>query len=317
MQLGLALPQYDFSVPGLSRLDWPTLASYAQRAEQLGFDSLWLSDHIVWAIDRYGAAPGNHEGYDPLPTLAALARLTTTATLGTLVLAAPIRPATVLAKALTSIDHVSNGRLVVGIGAGWFEPDFELTGQTMPPPKERLANLKTTIETLKAAFDPAQPPPNLPPPVQRPHPPIWVGGKGPKLIELAAAHADGWNYCWQATPEDYTPRADRARAHATNPDAFHLSLGLYTLVGESEADLRQRFDRLKATAPKGVIKPDTTLDDYRHGRLVGTVEQAAEQLHQWKGLGVQTLIACPGAVPFSVTALDDLETVAAAVGRVR
>lgn len=311
MQLGLALPQYDFSVPGQARLDWDTLARWARRAERVGFDSLWLSDHIVWAIDRYGAAPGNHEGFDPLPTLGALARLTTTARIGTLVLATPIRPVTVVAKTLTSIDQLSGGRLTVGLGAGWFEPDFELTGQTLPSPAERLANLTTAIATLKAAF--AGDPLNNPPPVQQPHPPIWVGGKGPRLRRLAVEHADGWNYCWRATPEQYRALLPPDAA----PPGFHRSLGIYTLVGEDERDLQRRFDRLTSTTPPGVIAPGTTLDDYRQGRLVGTVEQAAEQLHEWKEAGIETVIACLGAVPFSVSAEDDLETVAAAMGGVR
>ncbi|MDQ1439121.1 MAG: hypothetical protein QOK43_2750 [Acidimicrobiaceae bacterium] len=321
MQFGLALPQYDFSVPGRDRLDWPTLAAYGQRAEQVGFHSLWLSDHIVWAIDRYGARPGNHEGYDPIPTLAALARLTTTARLGTLVLAAPIRPVTVLAKALTSLDHVSAGRLTVGIGAGWFGPDFELTDTPFPSPAQRLADLGAAIDQLKASFDRAAPPgaapanaapPNLPPPVQQPRPPIWVGGRGPRLVQLAAAKADGWNTCWQWTPQDYAPRAADALDLAPDPDRFALSVGLYTLVGEDEADLRRRFERLKATSPLGVVDPGTTLDEYRQGRLVGTVDQVREQVQAWADLGVTTLIACLGAVPFSVTDMDDLEVVAAA-----
>lgn len=313
MQLGLALPQYDgFSVPDMPVLDWATVVAYAQGAEQAGFDSLWLSDHIVWAIDRYGAEPGNHEGYDPLPGLAALARLTTTSKIGTLVLATPIRPPAVAAKALTSIDVLSGGRLVIGLGAGWFEPDYELTGQDpLPAPKERLARLSHAIDVMKAAFDHRTPsPPNHPPPVQQPHPPIWLGGKGPKLIQLAAAKADGWNYCWQATPESYRPLA-------ANAGDVHKSLGIYTLVGENEHDLHARWRRLRRTSPPGVIAPTTTLDEYRQGRLVGTVDQVAEQVDAWRAEGVATIIACTGAVPFSVTALDDLEVVAAAIRAVR
>lgn len=314
MQLGLALPQYDgFSAPDKPVLDWPTLAAYARHAEAVGFDSLWLSDHIVWAIDRYGAAPGDHEGYDPIPALAALARVITKATLGTLVLATPIRPPTVLAKALTSIDRISNGRLVAGLGAGWFEPDYALTGQDPnPSPGERLARLSEAIDVIKATFRGDGTPPNLPPPVQQPHPPIWVGGKGPRLIKLAAAKSDGWNYCWQASTETYRVLAEPAVAAG-----IHQSLGIYTLVGEDERDLEARWRRLRETSPPGVIKPETTLDEYRLGRLVGTVDQAAEQMHAWQQEGVQTLIACTGAVPFSVTALDDLEVVAAAASAVR
>lgn len=306
MQLGLALPQYDgFSAPNQPVLDWATVAAYATEAERAGFDSVWLSDHVVWSIERYGAAPGNHAGYDPIPALAALARLTSL-TIGTLVLATPIRPVTVLAKALTTIDHVSHGRLIAGLGAGWFEPDYELTGQAMPP--DRLARLSRAIDVLKAAFHAEGRPPNNPPPVQQPHPPIWLGGKGPKLIQLAADKADGWNYCWQATPAAYRVIAEPA-AH------IHKSLGIYTLVGEDEPDLLARWRRLRELAPKGVLPP--TLDEYRQARLVGTVDQVAEQLHNWDEVGVQTVIACTGAVPFSVTALDDLELVAAAASAVR
>jgi alkanesulfonate monooxygenase SsuD/methylene tetrahydromethanopterin reductase-like flavin-dependent oxidoreductase (luciferase family) len=310
VQLGLALPQYDFSVPGPGPLDWPTLLRWATTAEAKGIDSLWLSDHIVWAIDRYGAEPGNHAGYDPIPALAALARHTTTARLGTLVLNTPMRPPAVAAKALTSIDRVSNGRLTVGLGAGWFEPDFELARLPFEPPGTRLRRLADAIDVLRGCFSTAPAEPfthrgpfyavdglrNRPGPVQQPGPPIWVGGKGPKLVELAVAKADGWNYCWQATPEEYGPRA--ARVKEARPD-FTLSLGLYTLVGEDEADLRRRFDRLKAVSPKG--------------RLVGTVEQVQEQLHQWSNLGVTLVVACLGAVPFSVTDLDDLDPLVAAV----
>jgi alkanesulfonate monooxygenase SsuD/methylene tetrahydromethanopterin reductase-like flavin-dependent oxidoreductase (luciferase family) len=323
VHLGLALPQYDFSVPGPEPLDWPTLLGWATAAEAKGIHSLWLSDHIVWAIDRYGAAPGNHAGYDPIPTLAALARHTTTARLGTLVLNTPMRPPAVAAKALSAIDQVSNGRLTVGLGAGWFEPDFELAKLPLERPGTRLQRLADAIDVMRGCFTVAPTEPfthhgpyydadrlrNRPGPVQQPAPPIWLGGKGPKLVELAVAKADGWNYCWQATPEEYGPRA--ARIKETRPD-FTLSLGLYTLVGEDEADLRRRFDRLQRTSPQGVLD-GMTLDQYRQGRLVGTVEEVREQLAVWSALGVTLVVACLGAVPFSVTDLDDLDPLVAAV----
>lgn len=313
MQLGLALPQYDgFSVPARDPLDWPTLLDWAVAAEAKGVGSLWLSDHIVWAIDKYGAAPGNHAGYDPIPTLAAIARKTTTARLGTLVLA-PIRPPAVAAKALASLDRLSNGRLTVGLGAGWFEPDFDLIHAEMPPPRQRLEHLERTTQVMRERF--AGGPGNLPPPVQQP-PPIWFGGKGPKLVELAARVADGWNYCWQATPADLRPRIERLHEHihanGRDPADFTVSLGIYTLVGEDEDDLRRRFERLKTLAPQGVLD-GATLQDYRHGRLVGTVEQVREQVQEWEEVGVAIVIACLGAVPFSVTELDDLDPVVAAV----
>jgi alkanesulfonate monooxygenase SsuD/methylene tetrahydromethanopterin reductase-like flavin-dependent oxidoreductase (luciferase family) len=90
------------------------------------------------------------------------------------------------------------------------------------------------------------------------------------------------------------------------------SLGLYTLCGEDERDLERRFGRLQAVTPRGVLD-GVTLDQWREGRLVGTVEQIREQVAGWAGLGVETLIVGLGAVPFAVTALDDLEMVAEAV----
>jgi alkanesulfonate monooxygenase SsuD/methylene tetrahydromethanopterin reductase-like flavin-dependent oxidoreductase (luciferase family) len=329
VQLGLALPQYDFSVPGRHRLDWPTVVAWAQRAEQEGFDSVWLSDHIVWTIEQYGAPPGYHDSFDPLPTMAALARCTTTVRLGTLVLAAPLRPPSVLAKALTSIDVVSNGRLIAGIGAGGFPADNELAHVDDEPPPVMLDRLEEAIDVMRGCFEVAPTQPfdhhgrfyethgarNLPPPVQRPRPPIWVGGRGRRTARIAARKADGWNWCWKATPEDYAPRANEARDAAADPDAFHLSMALYCLVGEDEADLQKRFERLKQTSPPGVIPPSTTLAEYARERLVGTIEQVREQTARWAELGVQTLIVCLGAVPFSVTDPDDLALVAEAVKR--
>jgi alkanesulfonate monooxygenase SsuD/methylene tetrahydromethanopterin reductase-like flavin-dependent oxidoreductase (luciferase family) len=146
--------------------------------------------------------------------------------------------------------------------------------------------------------------------VQQPSPPIWVGGKGgPKLLDLVARRADGWNFGWMATPEDYTPKLDRLRQacdrHGRDPGDIALSLGLYTLVGEGEADLRRRFERLRESAPPGVLHA-ATVDEYRPGRLVGTVEQVREQLAGWDEVGVRLVVACLGAVPFSVTEPDDL-----------
>jgi alkanesulfonate monooxygenase SsuD/methylene tetrahydromethanopterin reductase-like flavin-dependent oxidoreductase (luciferase family) len=90
------------------------------------------------------------------------------------------------------------------------------------------------------------------------------------------------------------------------------SLGLYALCGEDDADLSRRFDRLRATSPAGVLD-GVTLDEWRHGRLVGTVEQVAEQAAGWADLGVETLVVGIGAVPYAVTAVDDLEPLAAAI----
>ncbi len=326
MRIGLALPQFDFSVPGESPLQWATVRDWAVRAEGLGFESLWLADHLFLEITRYGGRPGRHGAFDPLVTLGALARITSRVRLGTLVLCAPLRPPTVLAKALATVDVVSGGRLVVGLGAGWFEPEFTEAGLAMAGPAARLEYLAESCQVLAGMFGggPFSYAGNyvrvaqarcLPVPVQRPRPPIWVGGKGDRLLELVARHADGWNAVWAWTPAAYRGRLSVLEAACArvgrDPASITRSLGLQALVGEDLADLERRFRRLCEVAPPGTMA-EKTLEEWRQGRLVGTVEEVREQLGGWEALGVDTIIVGPGPLPFSVTGRDDVAMLAEA-----
>ena len=110
MRIGLALPQYDYSVAGESTLRWDTIVDYATTAERAGYHSLWLSDHLFLDVGKYGASTDQYGVYDPIVGLGALARVTTTARLGTLVLCEALRPASVLAKSLATIDRLSGGK---------------------------------------------------------------------------------------------------------------------------------------------------------------------------------------------------------------
>jgi alkanesulfonate monooxygenase SsuD/methylene tetrahydromethanopterin reductase-like flavin-dependent oxidoreductase (luciferase family) len=198
---------------------------------------------------------------------------------------------------------------------------------TMPGPGERLARLREAVEVLRGllgggpftfdgryhrAFDAR----NEPGARQRPTPPIIVGGKGDRLLELVAGHADGWNTCWTWTPDAYRERLDvlhrACDAVHRDPAAVTRSLGLYALCGHDERDLERRFERLRALTPPGVLDR-TSLADWREGHLVGTVEQVREQVGAWADLGVDTLIVGLGAVPFAVTVPEDAELLAEAV----
>lgn len=326
MDVGLALPQYDFSVPGESPLRWETVLGWAQRAEALGFGSVWLSDHLFLDIARYGAPPGDHDCFDPLVSLAAIARRTTSVRLGTLTLCVPLRPATMVAKALATLDVVSGGRLTVGLGAGWYERELAAAGLTLEPPGVRLARLAEAVQvvrgmfgggpfTFDGAYERAQAARCNPRPVQRPAPPIWVGGKGHRLIEVAGRHADGWNTAWVWTPDDWKLRAallDAACERAgRDPASVTRSVGLYALAGEDEADLARRFRRLQELSPDGVLDR-TELSEWRKGRLVGTVDQVGEQVREWESLGVSNLVLSAGAMPFALAAGDDVELLATA-----
>lgn len=297
--VGLALPQYDYSVAGMPTLEWSTVRDWAQRAERLGFASLWMADHLFLSIEKYGAAAGDHFGYDPVVGLAALARATSRVQLGTLVLCAQLRPPRVLARQLDTLHDLAAGRLIAGVGAGWFEPEYRAAGVLFGSPAVRLAELAQVLEAL--AGGPA---------------PRWVGGRGDRLLDLVARHAEGWNTVWSWTPEAYLERVEvlerACQRHGRDPASVTRSLGLYTLVGEDEADLEHRFRRLQQLTPRGVLA-GRTLREWRTGKLVGTVEQVREQIAHWSSLGVSTFIAGLGALPFSVTDPDDLDLLASAL----
>lgn len=326
MRIGLALPQYDYSVPGESPLRWETLLTHAQRADELGFDSLWLSDHLFLDIAKYGGSADPHGIYEPLVTLAALARTVTRPRLGTLVACEALRPASVLAKALATLDRITGGRLDVGLGAGWYPPEYEAVGLDFPPPGQRLARLAEAVEvvrgllgggpfTFDGRYHRAENAVNRPSAQQEPRPPVFVGGKGDRLIQVAVEHADGWNTCWVWTPEAYRDRLDVVERSCEkvgrDPDTVWRSLGLYALAGEDHADVERRFARMCDLMPAGVVPQ--ALDEWRTGRLVGTVDELRVQREEWDALGVETLVVGAGPLPFSVTTLDDMELLAHAL----
>jgi probable F420-dependent oxidoreductase len=324
MRIGLALPHYDFSVPGERPLRFETVVEYARRAEALGFDSLWVSDHLFLDIGKYGGPPDREFAYEPLVTLAALAGVVRRPRLGTLVLCEVLRPASVLAHALGTLDRLTGGRLDIGLGAGWYEPDYEAVGATMPPPGLRLDRLREAVAvvqglvgggplTYDGRYHSAREAVSAPASHQKPRPPVFVGGKGDRLLRLAAECADGWNTCWVWTPDAYRERvAVLGRACdevGRDPATVTRSLGLYALAGEDRRDLERRFERMRAGYP-GVLG-SITAGEWAEGRLAGTVDEVAEQRAGWDAAGVETLIVGAGPVPFSVAALDDLEPLAA------
>ncbi|MGH9178608.1 MAG: TIGR03619 family F420-dependent LLM class oxidoreductase [Acidimicrobiales bacterium] len=327
MDLGLALPHYDHSVPGERPLRWTTVVDWARAAERAGLGSIWVSDHLFLSLTHWGGPDEAVDALDCLSSVAALARATSRARLGTLVICPHLRPAGVLAKALATIDVLSGGRLTIGVGAGWFEPEYTAAGLPFPPARARMEQLAETIEVLRLSFS-GEPFDYdgehlhlegmvcLPRPVQQPAPPVWVGGRGDRLLGVVARGADGWNAGrWWGTTEDYKERLavlERAcEAAGRDPATVDRSVNRLALVGEDEADLRRRWEQLRAIAPPGTLRAGT-LDEYRHGRLVGTVEQVREQLGMWAELGVTTVIVSLGALPFTVTGVDDIEMVASA-----
>ena len=321
MRLGLALPQYDYSVVGERPLRFETIVEHAQLAAKSGYESVWLSDHLFLDIGKYGGPADPEACFDPVVTLAALSRRVPDMRLGTLVFSEALRPAAVLAKALATLDRVCGGRLDVGLGAGWYEPEYDAIGMEMPAPRLRLERLTEAIEVVKGLLssDPftyegvhhrAAAASNLPPPRQQPRPRVFVGGKGDRLLRLVAEHADGWNTCWAWTLDAYRERLQVLERECDrvgrDPSTVWRTLGLYALCGENERDLERRFARMRECSPRGVLD-GVELEEFRAGKLVGTVEQVREQVAEWEGIGIDTLVLGVGVVPFHVTSTDDVE----------
>jgi probable F420-dependent oxidoreductase len=328
MRVGLALPQYDFSLPGGGPIRFEGVAEQAVRAERLGFDSVWVSDHFFGSLERFGGGPERYGALEPLTTLAALAPLTERVRLGTLVLSSAFRHPAVLAKSATAIDRLSGGRLELGLGAGWYADEYEGFGYAFGGVGERFALLEETLEYLGALFD-GEPATfqgerfalreafNHPRPVQEPRPPIFIGGKGgSRMLRLAVRLADGWNTVWRWTPEAYADRAAAARRACESADrdpaTFRLSLGLFAVVGEDEADVGRRFEVMGERLPAGT-GGGIGLETLRRECLVGTPEQVVERASAFAELGVSELILGPAPVWFALPDPSALDLLAEAV----
>lgn len=209
MKVGIELPHYGNDV----RLD--RVVGIATECERLGFDSVWVSDHLVFDYARYGRSDELVGCLEAMTTLTALATETERVRIGSLVVCNEFRHPLLLAKEAVTVDIASGGRLDLGLGAGWYEREFALSGIDFPPARVRLERLAEALEVLKLAFtgEPVHFSGShyvvdglavLPRPVQSPRPPIWVGVKGPRAIAIAAK-ADGWNAAHIQEPSDYEP----------------------------------------------------------------------------------------------------------------
>lgn len=325
MKLGLALPHYDFSYPegsGPGAATVRRVAGYAERAEALGFHQVWVSDHFWLDIARYGGPPGRQGTPECWTTLAALAARTQRVRLGSLVLAVGFRPPTLLAKMAATLDQLSGGRLDLGLGAGWNEQEFEEAGFGFPPAGERLAMLEEALGVLRALlggggsfhgrYYRAEGAPVVPGPVQQPRPPLWVGGRGDRLLGVVARAADGWNTCWQLTVPFYKQRLDvlrRACAAAGRPfGEVRRSIGLEALIGRDADDVAARWRRLQAWRPGGALD-GVDLREWAASRLVGTPDEVLAQLRHWEELGVEQVI-CTFGLPFALFEDEQLDLLA-------
>ena len=315
MRFGLSLPHYGYSLPEGEPISFDAMAGVARRAETLGFDSVWMSDHLVYSLGRYGGSDAPVASLEPMMALAGLAAVTDRVRLGTLVLSAAFRPPPLLAKMAVTLDRIAGGRLDLGIGAGWLEEEFTAFGYPFGTVGKRFATLEAALRVLTALAGPEpvdldagdvhlRDAVMLPPALQEPHVPVWLGAKGgDRALGLAARYADGWNTVWRWSPAAYRDRV--AAAHRAcesvgrEPSSLRLSVGLYGLLGEDEASARAAFERGRAAMPGGALD-DETYETWRDDTLSGTPEQVRERVAAFEALGVEELILAPWVLPFAV-----------------
>ena len=239
--------------------DWTSLeAAWAEAGRHDVFDSGWLNDHLTDPNrDRGGPS------FESMTTLAALARHVPGKSVGQTVLAATFRHPSILAKEAVTLDHLTGGKYILALGAGWHVDEHGSFGIDLPPLRERFDRFEATIRVLRALFSDAAraepgvsleaPPFRLgralmePGPVRPGGPPIWLGGQGPRGLRMAARYADGWNYASNlaGTVEGFIERRDRllAECDAIGRDPAELTLSVQVVIPDESPGRRQATDQ--------------------------------------------------------------------------
>jgi F420-dependent oxidoreductase-like protein len=291
MKFGIQHPSFTFDGEGNQIAE--TLSTLAKMAEQTGYDSLWMMDHFHQI--EYVGKPEEPmlEGWT---TISVLAGVTSRLKLGTMVTGNIYRYPSVLAKIGATLDVLSKGRLIFGIGAGWNEAESRAYGITFPSTRERLARLDEAVQLIKkmwteerASFDgkyyKIEGALCNPKPIQKPHPKILIGGSGEKyLLRTVAKYGDACNLF--GSPETVKKKLEILREHCTAVGRDYGSI-LKTkltriLISEDEAMVKGVVDRMTKIMPPGM--------SVREMMVYGTPEQVKHQVSEFRDVGVEYLI---------------------------
>jgi F420-dependent oxidoreductase-like protein len=264
------------------------LLAVAQAAERHGFDAFFRSDHYLVMGDGDGR-PGPTDAW---VTLAGIARETTTIRLGTLVTAATFRLPGPLAISVAQVDAMSGGRVELGIGAGWFDAEHSAYGIPFPPLGERFERLEEQLAIITGLWSAPdgtafsfegthyrlEDSPALPKPVQRPGPPVIVGGGGPKRTpRLAATYAAEFNMAFRSSEESgrqFDVVRGACRDVGRDPETLALSVAQVVCCGRDDAEVARRAAAI-----------GREVDELRTNGLCGSPDEVVEKLGRFAGLG--------------------------------
>jgi F420-dependent oxidoreductase-like protein len=281
-------------VEGQEGVTWTEWVALARTCEAHGIPALFRSDHYM---NLGGVA--ERGSLDAWGTLCALAAVTSTLRLGTLVSPATFRHPSVLAKLVTTADRVSDGRVELGLGAGWHEREHEAYGFPFADLRTRMDVLEEQLQVVLGNWTgTAEAPFSFhgehytldgldaePKPVQQPHPPLLIGGSGGRRsCELAARYGDEYNTVFPTVEDVATRRGRLARAcEAEGRPMLPFSVMTVVLVGSDDAELGDRAARLEERIG---VEAGSLRNEPPSGWIVGTVERAAEQLRALADAGV-------------------------------
>jgi F420-dependent oxidoreductase-like protein len=282
-------------IEGQEGVSWEDWLALAKACEAHRVPALFRSDHYL----NLGGDNPERGSLDAWATINALAAVTTTLRLGTLVSPATFRHPSELAKAVATADHVSGGRVELGLGAGWHEPEHRAYGFPFPPLRERMDRLAEQLEIVHGTWTSApfsfsgehyalEGLDAQPRPVQAPHPPLLMGGDaGPRSAALAARWADEYNTPFASLGEvrERKARIDAACAEAgREPIPFSLMTGC--LVGLDREELREKAAALAYTMGEPERDVDAWLASPPEAWIVGTVDEVAVRLAELRDAGL-------------------------------
>ncbi|MCW4051295.1 MAG: TIGR03560 family F420-dependent LLM class oxidoreductase [Candidatus Bathyarchaeota archaeon] len=280
-------PQYGFTYSSVKEI--------AKATEKLGYESIWVSDHFFLTPNAVDT-----NALECYTALTALAVDTKNLRIGAMVASQSYRNPALLANIAASLDHISEGRLYFGIGAGWKEVEYDAYNIPFPRAGARIRQLDETITicrrmwtmdkaTFEGKYYRVTDALCMPKPVQNPLP-VWVGGTGSQTLRVAAKHADAVNFAWTQTPDFFKERLDVLESHCRkigrDLEEIRRSAGLMIIMAETREEIDVKLDEQNRSRDSEYMKYLSR----QQPNLVGTPDTVAERIAEYVSLGVDHFI---------------------------
>jgi len=321
MRFGVFIPQgWRFDLVGIPDAEqWPLMRDLAHRADAGPWESIWVYDHF-----HTSPTPTEEATHEAWSLMAAFAASTERVRLGQMCTCAAYRPPMYLAKAAATIDHVSAGRLEMGIGGGWYEHEWRAYGYGFPRAGERLAMLEESVQIMRQAWREGRATFSgehysvedaicRPLPLQEGGIPLWIAGGGEKVtLRIAAQYADYTNF--DGTPEGFARKsavlAEHCRELGTDADRITRSANYNVAIGRDEAEVADRLDRYADRMRSAGVPEDRIEGELRSVRgmpACGTPEQIVENLSALRDQGLDYAICYVPEAAYDTSGLELFE----------